>query len=645
MKESLRRWLAHDPLRAQSYAQYRQRYGRSRALYHALKSKSLCPDAKRTIVCGSESARDRRRSPLWVAQQLARYDIVSFDVFDTLLLRCVDDPTTLFHIVGAQLNVLDFPTLRIEAERAARQDEVHGEVTLAQIYARLADQGIDAAAGMRLEWEMERACCYASPYWLRVVQALAAQGKTLIAVSDMYLSKAQIITLLEESGYPPFSQVFVSCEYGANKASGELFAIVLRQCGEAKTYVHVGDHPHSDHTVPRRYGFLVLRAPNVHAMGERYRAHDMSKVTGSVYRALVNAKLHGGEQRLSKAFELGYVYGAILAIGYCQFLHEQRRQQQLDQLLFLARDGDILQQVYALLYPQEQGDLHYVPWSRTAGSKLLANVWRSDYYRRFLLHKCGQGLTVAQVLKAMDLEALLPSLCAACSLEETSELTLHSERVIRAFLDRHFAQVRDIYAPQIAGAKQRLEPWLSTPGKVGVVDIGWTGSAAIALRALVREWGWQKEIIGFLVGSDTPHDHIQGGRSAGAHALGILHTYAFSPAHNRALWKRHDPTALHNVLAELLFASPTPSLKRFWQQPDGTGVLCQKPMEEAGAQYAQIQQGIRCFVHDYLQRVPAVLRQQNIQCDDAYAPFVLLTNGCNRAYLDEILSWMRDNHV
>src|SRR5699024_6704291 len=127
------------------------------------------------------------------------------------------------------------------------------------------------------------------------------------------------------------------------------------------------------------------------------------------------------------------------------------------------------------------------------------------------------------------------------SLDPGSELTAHEETQVRSFLLDHFDQILQCYERRRAGARHLLEPWLSSSGRVGVVDIGWTGSAAIALRALGEQWGWQKEIIGFLVGSDALQDHLQGGRTCGAHALGILHSYVFSSAQNRALWKQHDP--------------------------------------------------------------------------------------------------------
>ena len=51
------------------------------------------------------------------------------------------------------------------------------------------------------------------------------------------------------------------------------------------------------------------------------------------------------------------------------------------------------------------------------------------------------------------------------------------------------------------------------------------------------------------------------------------------------------------------------------------------------------------YLPQHLRLVPEVLRQRRIQSDDAYAPLCLLMDACNRPYLEEVLSWMKDNHV
>lgn len=46
------------------------------------------------------------------AKALCKADIVSFDVFDTLILRPFSAPADLFYIIGEKLGIPDFRTLR-----------------------------------------------------------------------------------------------------------------------------------------------------------------------------------------------------------------------------------------------------------------------------------------------------------------------------------------------------------------------------------------------------------------------------------------------------------------------------------------------------------------------------------------------------
>jgi hypothetical protein len=65
--------------------------------------------------------------------------IHSFDFWDTLITRWHPDPKVVFEYVGDQVDLPDFPALRVAAEREARQR--HGNYTLNQIYAALVSQG------------------------------------------------------------------------------------------------------------------------------------------------------------------------------------------------------------------------------------------------------------------------------------------------------------------------------------------------------------------------------------------------------------------------------------------------------------------------------------------------------------------------
>ena len=55
-----------------------------------------------------------------IIKQIDNYDVVSFDIFDTLLKRNVEEPTDIFKYVEKKYNRLGFFDERIEAENKAR---------------------------------------------------------------------------------------------------------------------------------------------------------------------------------------------------------------------------------------------------------------------------------------------------------------------------------------------------------------------------------------------------------------------------------------------------------------------------------------------------------------------------------------------
>ena len=121
------------------------------------------------------------QSPQQLAEQMLQYDAVSFDVFDTLLLRPALQPSDLFAVVGSRLHLPDFPNMRIQAEQEARRKDRcaggTGEITLAAIYQELQQKtGLSAALGMQTEWNVECDLCYANPYLLEVFERVRAAG-------------------------------------------------------------------------------------------------------------------------------------------------------------------------------------------------------------------------------------------------------------------------------------------------------------------------------------------------------------------------------------------------------------------------------------------------------------------------------------
>lgn len=191
-----------------------------------------------------------RADTVW--EELDQYEVISFDVFDTLIRRTVSRPVDVFHLLEQTYHVPGFAKQRIEAEVHARQLKMRThktkEVCIEEIYEAMQAVGVCHAPLLAKEYEldMELACCVANPVMHQLAGRLLAAGKQVIAVSDMYLHQSQIQKLLCQCGYENFKAVYVSCDFGVGKSDGKLFPIIQKEIGEKRRLIHIGDNFYAD---------------------------------------------------------------------------------------------------------------------------------------------------------------------------------------------------------------------------------------------------------------------------------------------------------------------------------------------------------------------------------------------------------------
>lgn len=638
----------------------------------ALRADSLLqPDEGRKIVPGSESELTRKMSPKRMAERLHSYDVISFDVFDTLILRKVREPADVFYALQEKLDYPDFRRVRIEAERQARlkRHALFGdyEVNYSEIWAEAERMtGISASRGMQAEFETEILFASGNPYFQEVVRQLLQRGKRLVVCSDMYLGEERIRELLLRCGYPEFSAYYISCDYRKSKYDGSLYDVVRN--GSTGRFIEIGDDLLSDVRQARRKGFSSLHYQNVTKAGEPYRTRDLSPLIGSMYASIVNGYLHDGTHRLSKEFEFGFIYGGLFAAGYCRFIHAFAGERGIDRILFLSRDGEILLKAYTALYPEETEKCRYALWSRLAGTKMCASLMKSHFMQRMVVHKTDQGYAFSEIFDTMEIGDMLGMFLSEYPKPEgepagsgpsgilpfrsryaaDTELTARTSEDLCSFLDEHWEEVCAHYEAQIAEGKRYYGRLLSMEGeitgkrtetsgkrmekheermRIAVVDVGWVGSGAITLRKMLRDvWKFDCDVYGLLAGTASGPS----GDSAASiteMADGRLSSYLFSASENRDIWKIHDPAEGHNMILELLLCSRERSFRGF---AGGGQYHFSEYAEKIDA--PAVQRGIMKFVELYKAHPWASFP---ISGRDAAAPIMLLYQ--NPDYISALL--------
>lgn len=585
----------------------------------------------------SEQVKERHLTVEEYIRKASEYDVISFDIFDTLILRPFSNPTDLFYFIGNDLNFMDFTSLRIQAEYEARiqcyKKNGHMEIDINNIWNKLGEMsGIETRKGIALEKQYEIQFCYANPFMKQVYKKVQELGKTIVITTDMYMPKEFLKELLEKNGYTGFERIFVSNEYKASKAKGNLYDIVKNTRINKGRLLHIGDNSHSDIVMAKKHRVEALHYPNVNQYSYMYRPYDMSAIIGSAYRGIVSNYIYNGQAVYSQSYEFGFIYGGLFVLGYCNFIHKYCRTHQIDKILFLSRDGDILMQAYKMLYPED--DYQYVYWSRKVATQLMANENKYDYFRRFLYHKVNCGKKISNILKAMDLDDLCDKLPKEISVSD--ELTDKNVKKIKLFIENNWKYVKQTYEEKHKGAKQYYQKVLKHCKTVCAVDIGWAGSGAVSLDYLVQQvWKIPCRIVGIIAGTNTVYN-AEPNTSEIFLQTGKLVAYLYSQAHNRDLLKKHNPNKGYNIFWEILLSSPTKSFGGFKLNEES------KEIEYEFGDYdknisgiVEIQQGILSFITEYQKHFSKFPFMYDISGRDAYAPMILATSK-KEQYIREI---------
>jgi FMN phosphatase YigB (HAD superfamily) len=321
---------------------------------------------------------------------------VSFDVFDTLVDRPLEQPTHVFRLIEPNVEALtngkirNFERARVASERAVRVSTNGLEITLSEIYDELARRyDLDASerdAAFEAEIAAELKLLRPRPHGQRLYESVRATGKPILIISDMYLPQSVVEEVLTRTGYHGYDRLFLSSTHGCRKHDGGLFKVVLNEYPrlEPRSILHVGDNPDGDVKraeaaglrtwhIPRATVRLLQNRRHADLLEPRKRDRTLgeSAVVGAIARRFFDdphAIFKGDTLFNSDAFTLGYAGVGPALVGMAQWLREEARRDARTDLYFLARDGKVLKDVFDTLFRRESDapQTHYIYASRRA---------------------------------------------------------------------------------------------------------------------------------------------------------------------------------------------------------------------------------------------------------------------------------------
>lgn len=500
--------------------------------------------------------------------------VCSFDIFDTCITRMHAYPRDLFFDLGLRLA----PTSRGESERIRfaqrfQRTRIRAE-KLANRLARLAGREhanieaiyrqirwfmrLDRAIAELVEEELtlEEESLYPIDETIAKIRRLRAAGCRILFISDMYIPADRLGPLLQRLGVmAPGDGLYVSCDVGCSKHSGELFGHVLKAEGITGTaLVHTGDNAHADIHMAKLHGIQTVHFTPTHLTereaiiaGKRTPREIGASWQAACSRrcrlAMRHTSTHEAAHTLDEA-----IFGAIvpLLLAYTQWILDDAKQRGISRLYFAARDGEILHKIARVLEPDCM-DLRYLYGSRRAwivpsiaceGEEWRASVAKpeqarcaADIVARFGLSDTD-ALFVRDAMRLSDAQWTAP-LAPKDMRAFLTDLKSHADAWGRVLEHAHEESAVAIDYFRQEGLCDGT-PW-------ALVDVGWALSTQTALRRILTNFSESTCIQGYYLALAKNHFHEsvagsarafigQSGSYVSRRALVVEHFF-FPPTH------------------------------------------------------------------------------------------------------------------
>lgn len=430
-----------------------------------------------------------------------RHEVISFDVFDTLVLRNVRTPAGIFEIIEQQSHEHDFTRNRLRAERKA--DKVAARlgragVNLDEIYSNLQPAASERTKLMEIGYQLD--FCVRNPFLKMIYDYARARGKRIVIASDIYLTEGQMKSILDKCGYDYFERLFLSSSGRYSKSQGSTYrAMCVELAVDPRKVLHIGDDKNSDCLMAHRAGVDFFLYTKMRERSPRlFKTRDV--VFETIHNGLINTSL---SEQHSYFFELGSSILGPLCLSLVHWIKDQTEEDKVEAVYFLSRDGYIVRKVY--------DEMFNVKTSYACVSRLVL--------KRALL--CLKGINPSKIftdeLSGYSLGFVLRALIPEFKDEDIAGTVFEDSRIGSESLGAYpqlIAVLQDKYGEYLKSQHDSLLEYLSSIGmtrqhRVGVFDVGWNGRIQESLQVLFAANGIPTTITGYYIGIDDKASNLE----------------------------------------------------------------------------------------------------------------------------------------
>lgn len=318
-----------------------------------------------------EYSDEEKDEPYWnksyneLRKLIDQYDIISFDVFDTLVMRKVMMPIDVFRLVEIQLDnekktKTNYMMIRKKSSALLQ------EPTLDEIYVKMSElTGLpqeEIENWKRREIETEKSLLVAREDIIQLCKEVIAE-KSIYFITDMYYSSEILQNILEYVGLKVNQeQIIVSCEQRKTKDDGGLWDYYKKNIVGEKKALHIGDNIKADVQNAEKYGISTYGIWNAYQMMQRSSIKKIEVTIESLYSSLamglICAKIFNSPFALNRTKgkiefindeDAGYCILGSLMYSFMEWLICKAKEDNIKNLVFFSREGYLLVSIYKYL--------------------------------------------------------------------------------------------------------------------------------------------------------------------------------------------------------------------------------------------------------------------------------------------------------
>ncbi len=567
----------------------------------------------------------------------AGVDVVTFDLFDTLLIRRIHDPDLVKLPVArfiadiAQGRGLDWSQdsvqkLRDTIEKRHRQETGEKFEDHEACYPRYMKEMLTQVFGgdendtifdrvADYEVAMENSMLVPRGEFIDWLHELKEQGKKILIVSDIYLPAIYLKRFVKHAGFLGLvDDIISSADTFLAKASGKAFPLLKKEYDLDPTrWLHVGDNPVSDGLRPLEFGIQALV---LHDASEKRRKSVIRRLVnysdgrlfwrGRALQQLMQPLEYENVEREQLYIE-GYSFLGPMIGAFVQQIAVRSRELGVTKVFFLSREGWTFKKYWEESIPhifpgKEIPEIEYLYVSRMAlagASCAYRGLSQTSADIVFLPSGNSDFLDVCRVF-SLDPAPFSPHLKRHQLTEQTVLSHLHDGYLPES--RAHFSELikdaafQNEVRRQTRPANDALMLYLEDMGffehtDIALVDIGWLGTIQRFFHDAIAHRQDGPKCHGILFGATRG---IPFPASSNNTLEGVIYDKdKFDFAASSVLYARD--------LFEEACRAPHPTLNGYALKPDGGGyeLIFRGTEDEIGraeleqdANYAPLQQGV-----------------------------------------------------